>query len=140
MRMRDGSSDVCSSDLFGQRRLPGALRGAKGGVAAVGGDAKATHRSARTCRYQTPDDDVFLQAVERVDLALDRRFCQHARGLLERRGRNERPGLERGLGDPEQHRLAVGKLAALGSGLGVDLVHLLRSEENTSELKSLMRI
>src|SRR3546814_15812605 len=35
------------------------------------------------------------------------------------------PGLERGLGDPEQHRLAVGKLAALGSGLGVDLVHLL---------------
>src|SRR3546814_1882559 len=64
-------------DAFGQRRLPGALRGAKGGVAAVGGDAKATHRSARTCRYQTPDDDVFLQAVERVDLALDRRFRQH---------------------------------------------------------------
>src|SRR3546814_1087738 len=74
------------------------------------------------------------------------------------------PGLERGLGDPEQHRLAVGKLAALGSGLGVDLVHLLavhlladqqrgvprfgdldllqhlRSEEHTSELQSLMRI
>src|SRR3546814_5605121 len=94
-------------------------------------------------------DLVFLQAVERVDLALDRRFRQHARGLLERRGRNERPGLERGLGDPEQHRLAVGKLAALGSGLGVDLVHLLavhlladqqRSEEHTSELQSLMRI
>src|SRR3546814_6298689 len=64
-------------DAFGQRRLPGALRGAKGGVAAVGGDAKATHRSARTCRYQTPDDDVFLQAVERVDRKSTRLNSSH---------------------------------------------------------------
>src|SRR3546814_18940939 len=48
------------------------LRGAQGGVAAGGGDPQTVHRSARAGRNQTANDDVFLQAIERIDLALNR--------------------------------------------------------------------
>ena len=56
-------------------------------------------------RDQPADDDVLLEAVERVDLAVDGGLGEHARGLLERRRRDERAGLQRRLGDAEQHRM-----------------------------------
>src|SRR5215472_13453674 len=43
-------------------------------------------------RDQAPDDDVFFQAAQVIDLAVDAGFGEHARGLLERRGGDERIG------------------------------------------------
>ncbi len=70
---------------------------------------------------QTADDDVFLQALQAVGLAGDRRFRQHLGRFLEGRGRDEGRGLQRGLGDAEQDRLAVGRLLALFNQLIVDI-------------------
>src|SRR5690606_34513701 len=54
-------------------------------LVAVGGDVpQPAHRGARAGRDQTADDDVLLEAVEAVDLALHGGFGEHARRLLER--------------------------------------------------------
>ena len=76
-------------------------------VAAGGRDAQAVHARAGARRDQTADDDVLLQADQRVLLALDRRLGEDAGGLLERRRRDEAAGLQRRLGDAEQDRLAL---------------------------------
>ena len=47
-------------------------------------------------------------------LARDGRLGQHARGLLEGGRRDERLGLQRRLGDAEQHRVGLGGLQLLG--------------------------
>src|SRR6266478_4112153 len=75
---------------------------------ALGRDfAQLAHHGAGSGRDQPPDDDVLLQAVQRIDLAVDRRLGENPGGLLERCRRNERAGLERGLGDAEENRIAV---------------------------------
>src|SRR5262249_60201407 len=56
--------------------------------------AQAVHQRTRAGRDQAADDDVLLETVERVDLAVDRRLGEHARRLLERRRRDEGPRLQ----------------------------------------------
>src|SRR5216684_7483067 len=74
---------------------------------ALGRDfAELAHHCAGSGRDQPPDDDVLLKAVQRIDLAVDRRLGENPGGLLERCRRNERAGLERGLGDAEENRIA----------------------------------
>ena len=65
-------------------------------------------------RDQAADDDVLLEAFERIDLAVDRRLGEDAGGLLEGRRRDEGAGLQRRLGDAEQNRHAGGGLLLLG--------------------------
>src|SRR5437773_1864579 len=80
------------------------------------------------------DDDILLQPQQIVPRAADRRVGQHARGLLERRRRNERLRRQARLGDPQEQRLVGRRLAALlhdpvlrvGEGL---LVHVLPLQE-----------
>src|SRR6266508_112213 len=93
-------------------------------VALAGDLAQPVHHGAGSRRDQAADDDVLLEAFERVDLAVDRGLGEHPRGLLERRRRDERAGLQRGLGDAEQDRVADRLLLAFGPHLHVDLVHL----------------
>src|SRR5664280_784192 len=86
------------------------------------------------CGDETAHDDVFLQATQVIDGALDGGFREHARGFLERRRRDERIGGERGLGDAEQQRTAGGRFAAIGDRLLVlfaetELVDLLFQQE-----------
>src|SRR5262245_26847547 len=65
----------------------------------------APQLTARARRDETAHDDVFLQTLQRVRLAVGSSFGEHARGLLERRGRDERTRLQARLGDAEQHGL-----------------------------------
>src|SRR3954471_1937371 len=48
----------------------------------------ASVHGTRTGRDQRADDHVLLQAVKRIDLAVDRRLGEDAGGLLERGGRD----------------------------------------------------
>ena len=63
-------------------------------------------------RDQLADDHVLLEPVEAVDLALERRVGQHLGRLLEGGRRQERIGVQRRLGDPEDDLLGLGRLAA----------------------------
>ena len=74
-------------------------------------------------RDQLADDDVLLQA-EQVVLAGDRRLGEHAGGLLEGGRRQEALGVQRGLGDAQQHRLGRRRLTALGQHPAVHLLEL----------------
>src|SRR5262245_22671011 len=47
--------------------------------------AQPVHHGAGSRRDQAADDDVLLEAFERIHLAVDRGLGEHARGLLERR-------------------------------------------------------
>src|SRR4051812_32627822 len=67
---------------------------------------------ARRRRDQLPDDDVLLQPVEAVDLALQRGVGEDLRRLLEGRRRQERVRVQRGLRDAEDDLLELGLLAA----------------------------
>src|SRR6266851_5339795 len=82
------------------------------------------HRGAGARRDQPADDDVLLQAFQRIDLAVDGRFGEHAGGLLERGRREEGAGLQARLGDAEQNRRSRGGLLALLLCLDVELVEL----------------
>src|SRR5579859_341581 len=64
-------------------------------------------------RDEASDDDVLFQAAQVIDLAVDAGFGEHARGLLERRRRDERISRKRSFGDPEEQRTAGSRLAAL---------------------------
>src|SRR5689334_7650549 len=61
--------------------------------------AQRVHDRAGARRDQPADNDVLLEPLERVVLAVDGRLGEHARGLLERRRRDERAGLQARLGD-----------------------------------------
>src|SRR5215510_9772202 len=93
-------------------------------VALDGDFADLGHRGAGARRDQPADNDILLEALQRIDLAVDRGFREDARGLLERRRREEGAGLQARLGDAEQNRRSRGGLLALFLGLGVDLVEL----------------
>ena len=100
--------------------------GGQDGAVALGGDRlQPVHHAAGARRDQAADDDVLLEALQRVDPARDGRLGQHARGLLERGRRDERLGLQAGLGDAEQHRVGLGRLQLLGRELGVLELELL---------------
>ncbi len=81
-------------------------------------------------RDQLADDDVLLQPVEAVDLALERGVGEHLRRLLEGGRREERVGVQRCLGDAEDDVLELRRLAA---GLG-DLLGRPRELEAIDEL------
>src|SRR5690606_33922135 len=68
---------------------------------------------ARTGRDELTDDDVLLEADQRVGLGVDRRVREDSRRLLE--GRRRQPGLrgQRGLGDAHELRTAGGRVTAL---------------------------
>ena len=87
------ASTFACSLAMSSSRLPAILR-------------RLAQHAAGAGRDETADDDVLLQALERVDLAVDGGVGEHARGLLERGRGDERAGLQRRLGDAEQHRLA----------------------------------
>ena len=57
---------------------------------------------ARTCRNELADDNVFLEAEQRIDLALDGGIGQNARRLLEGSSGQEAVGRQRRLCDTEQ--------------------------------------
>src|SRR3546814_5940603 len=116
MRISDWSSDVCSSDL--------AHGGAQRGILARRGDADAVHRRAGARRDQAADDDILLEAHQRVDLALHRRLGEYAGRFLEGRRRDEAARLQARLGVAEEDWAAF---------LG------LRAEAHTSELPTPMR-
>ncbi|KAG1437930.1 hypothetical protein G6F57_020061 [Rhizopus arrhizus] len=63
---------------------------------------------AGTRRDEAADDDVFLQATQVVSLAHDGGFGQDTSRFLERSGRDERVGRQRGLRDTQQH-VVVGR-------------------------------
>src|SRR5438874_809527 len=67
----------------------------------------AIGRHAGTGRDEAADDDVLLEAAQVVDAAGDGGLRQYARGLLERRGGDERIGRERRLGDAKQKQHTV---------------------------------
>src|SRR5262245_22449961 len=93
-------------------------------VALHGHFADLGHRGAGARRDQPADNDVLLETLERIDLAVDRGFREDARGLLERRRREEGTGLQARLGDAEQNRRSRAGLLTLFLGLLVDLVEL----------------
>jgi len=59
-----------------------------------------------TCRDQLTDNNVLLQAEQRVNLTLDRSLGQDTGGLLEGSGRQEGLGCQRCLGDTHEGRAA----------------------------------
>src|SRR6478609_2767719 len=79
------------------------------------------------------DDDVLLEADERVALALHGRLREDAGGLLERRGRQPRLRRERRLRDSHQLRATRRGALALGHGLAVDLLVALEVHQLTRE-------
>src|SRR3546814_18642381 len=72
------------------------------GVAAGGGDARPVHGSAGARRDEAADDDLLLEAVERVDLALHGRLGQYPGRLLAGGGRDAAAGLQARLGDAQE--------------------------------------
>ena len=90
----------------------------------IGDFAQLVHHGAGAGRDQAADDDVLLQAVERVGLAVDGGLGEHAGRLLERRRRDERARLQRRLGDAEQHRVPVAGFLPSAATRGVGLVEL----------------
>lgn len=95
-----------------------------------------------TGRDQLADDHVFLQTVELIAAAVDRRIGQHASGLLERRRRQPRVGGQRRLRDAHQHRTAGRGLTALGHHSAVLCLELRavdqRARQNSVEPESMM--
>ena len=75
-------------------------------------------------RDQLADDHVLLEADKPIALALEGGVGQDLGGLLERGRREERLRRERGLGDPQDPLLALGRRAAVLLGLLVDLLEL----------------
>ena len=63
-------------------------------------------RQTSTGGDELTDDDVLLQAGQRVDLALDSGLGQDTGGLLEGRSGQEGVGSQTGLGDAKQDLLA----------------------------------
>src|SRR5690606_13276854 len=88
---------------------------------------------ARAGRDELTDDDVLLQAQERVGLGVDRRVRQDPGRLLE--GGRRQPGLggQRRLGDAHEHRASGRRGAALGDGLAVDLLEPRPLDELTGQ-------
>ena len=81
-----------------------------------------------------------LRPDEPVLGAVDGGLGQHAGGLLEGGRREEAAGVERRLGDAQQHGLRGGRLAALGQDLVVDLLELELVDELEGQLLGVARL
>ena len=77
-----------------------------------GTNTSVTHETGSR-RNQMPHDHIFFEAAEEVDFAQGRCFGEHARGVLERRSRDEAISLQRRLGDSEENRDRLGRFTAL---------------------------
>ncbi|KAF5292251.1 hypothetical protein FQR65_LT20319 [Abscondita terminalis] len=96
---------------FGDGTALGVVHGFLGLACLVVGQARAG-------RDQAAHDDVFLQATQLVALAHDGSLGEHAGRFLERCGRDEGVGRQRGLGDAQQHvGVRRGQLAVALQGL-----------------------
>src|SRR6476661_10874846 len=69
---------------------------------------------ARAGRDELSEDDVLLEAEQRVGLGLHGGLREHAGRLLEGRGRQPRLGRQRGLGDPHELGTTGSRTATLG--------------------------
>src|SRR4029077_17054324 len=69
-------------------------------------------RETGSGRNQVTHDHVFLEAAQPVDFTQRSRFSEHTCRVLERSRRNKAVGFQRSLGDPEQHRNSLRRLAA----------------------------
>src|SRR6478672_6793189 len=69
-------------------------------------------RETGSGRNQVTHDHVFLEAAQPIDFAQSGRFSKHTCRILERSRRNKAVGFQRSLGDPEQHRNSLRRLAA----------------------------
>ena len=85
------------------------------------------------------DDDVFLQAQQRIDLALDCGFGQHARSLLERRGGQERFGCQCSLRNAQQRTLRLRGDLALLDRLAVRLIEAEDVDERARQQVGVVR-
>src|SRR4030095_11154462 len=94
----------------------------------------AMFRKAGSGRNQVTHDHVFFEAAQPVDLAERSCFSEHAGGILERSRVNKAVGFERSLGDAEQHRNSLRRLAAFLDNflvlfLEVEFVDLIAPEQ-----------
>src|SRR3546814_4859521 len=114
MRISDWSSDVCSSDLAGDRIVPKQRNRDRGGLARILGEAVEAARgmARRAHRFDDPALAHQLQHVVGVAIAEPREAVEQALAFLFAR-----------IGEIDVPRRAIEA----------------RSEENTSELQSLMR-
>ena len=85
-------------------------------------------------RDDVPHDDVFLEPTQVIHAGASGSLGEDTGGVLEGSGAEEALGFERGLGDAEQDRLGLGRLAAhaldaLVLFLEFKFVHLLAPEE-----------
>src|SRR6185436_16752930 len=79
-----------------RERLHGGLAAGRQGLVALGGDAlEIAQVGAGACRNEPADDDVLLQALQAVRLAMYRGVGEHTGGFLERRRRDEAARLQR---------------------------------------------
>src|SRR6187549_3691687 len=72
----------------------------------------AMFREPGSGRNQVTHDHVFLEAAQPIDFAECSRFSEHTSRILERSRRNKAVGFQRSLGDAEQHRNSLRRLAA----------------------------
>ena len=95
---------------------------------------------AGTSRNQATNDHVLLEAPQPIALTLDCRLCQHPGGLLEGGRRDEAVGVQRGLGDTQQHRGEFGGGATGDCHGGVHLFHLTQLDELAGQEGGVSRI
>ena len=88
-------------------------------VVLSGNFLQSSQNRTGTGRNQTTDDNVFFQALQAVNLALDRSFGKNAGRLLERCGRDKRLGLQRSFGNTKQNRIGSCRRFAVGNNLGI---------------------
>src|SRR3546814_12549971 len=147
MRMSDWSSDVCSSDLVGQRNLLGDRVHVADELLVIGNAAlKIDHpvrakRIVRRAQHALAGRDLRLEPIDR------RLQVRHAAGLriigLEAADTHcSSPDVEHGLEDLARRRddLCAGLIGLLDAAEFGRFPLEIRSEEHTSELQSLMRI
>ena len=77
------------------------------------------HNPTGTSRYQTPNDNVLLEANQRVGLAVDRCVGKDACRFLEGSGGEERTSLQRSLGDAEKNGNALRRITRIVDRLAI---------------------
>ena len=124
MRSYSDGMPLISGKRSGRSSAPISGGGAANESSVAATFLKRLQHAAGAGRDQPADDDVLLEPLQLVDLAGERGVGQHARGLLERRRRDERLRLQAGLGDALQHRMAGGRPPVLDQHPLVDRVEL----------------
>ena len=98
------------------------------------------HVAARSSGIKPTNNDILLQAVQRVDLAIDRRFREDTRCLLKEAAEMKDLVCKRRLGDALQNRRRSRDLAAVRLGPIVDLLELLPVDLFASQEDRVARI